>query len=398
MLRIAEVEMYHNTHKIYPQLLDFYSPPQSKEYPASNCNDGDVNTFCSNECAPSNDKSCPKTILEIDTYDCIFDELVITIVPGFESNSMGAIVSLLSGVKVLTRTVLREFLTVHMLRYSDLLPYFEPLSDEVSRVIFPYGSAVLVHANHVPGTCSYWRRVEKRLWEVCTFALFRRAITPQTTVLDVGAWIGPTSLFGANLAHRVVAFEPDPTAFNILKANVALNTHLNITVLQNCLSSKEGRVNMASATGGNSMSMITQAGEQPMDVQGMPMSHSFQAHCVTLEYVVSSLQLDPPYFLKMDIEGHEGEALPALAPWIAKNKPTLLVSMHLHVKTFSVDELVGIADTLNACPFLYEVDSSFRRYDGSRPSDCVQRIITLLPGQICMGCDYFCSFNDDIMR
>ena len=41
--------------------------------------------------------------------------------------------------------------------------------------------------------------------------------------IDIGAWIGPYTLLAAKLGMKVYAFEPDKTAYEVLKKNIKLN-------------------------------------------------------------------------------------------------------------------------------------------------------------------------------
>ena len=139
------------------------------------------------------------------------------------------------------------------------LKFFEEIATKhnIKRVIFPKGGAVLVNFNNVIGTPCFWCLVEHGLWEPVTFQMFRKHIQSTTLVLDIGSWIGPTSLFAANLAHTVLAFEPDHIAYNQLRSNVDLNPHLNIHTLNKCVSNKHEFITMNSLELGNSMSMVS---------------------------------------------------------------------------------------------------------------------------------------------
>ena len=88
----------------------------------------------------------------------------------------------------------------------------------------------------------FWDRVDAGTWEPTTFQVFDREIDAQTTVLDFGAWIGPTTLYAAARARRVIAFEPDPIAANHLRSNIAINPELaaKITVIEKAVAPQAG--------------------------------------------------------------------------------------------------------------------------------------------------------------
>ena len=70
---------------------------------------------------------------------------------------------------------------------------------------------------------SFWDLVNKGKWETETFSVFDKYINNQTLFIDIGGWIGPTSLYGAQLAKKTLSLEPDPVAFKRLKQNADLN-------------------------------------------------------------------------------------------------------------------------------------------------------------------------------
>ena len=73
------------------------------------------------------------------------------------------------------------------------------------------------------------------IYEPFETELLKNEITPGETVLDIGANIGYYTLIFAKSVGpegRVVAFEPDPTNFDLLQQNIALNGYKNATVAQ----------------------------------------------------------------------------------------------------------------------------------------------------------------------
>src|SRR5690349_10667280 len=101
----------------------------------------------------------------------------------------------------------------------------------------------------------YWRSIVDGTWEPETFRIFDRFIDREHSYLDVGAFIGPTLLYGCQLAKRVYGFEPDPLAFAELKRNIELNRPLtdNVQILELCLAPKSGQIGFGSAgEGGDS--------------------------------------------------------------------------------------------------------------------------------------------------
>src|SRR5918994_6819920 len=69
----------------------------------------------------------------------------------------------------------------------------------------------------------FWYAWQLGFWERETFNVIDKFVTKGHTFIDVGAWIGPTVLYGVHRAARAFAFEPDPVAFPELEANAKAN-------------------------------------------------------------------------------------------------------------------------------------------------------------------------------
>jgi len=153
-------------------------------------------------------------------------------------------------------------------------------------------------------------------WEPELLELLDRLLQDGGLYLDVGAWIGPTVLWASRYADRIVAVEPDPVAFDVLTANVALNGLVANTRLVNAaIADRDGPVELWARDGWGS-SMSTLLGDRGMSVK--------VAGCR-----LASLELDDtPVLVKMDIEGGEAVVLPDAYPLLVEWGAPLLLSVH----------------------------------------------------------------------
>jgi FkbM family methyltransferase len=170
---------------------------------------------------------------------------------------------------------------------------------------------------------AFWNRVEEGTWEPLTFSVFDRFLDAEHSYLDIGAWIGPTVLYGASVARHCYAMEPDPLAYSELCRNVDLNASIKdrVTLSRQCLAAACGPVrlgNKTSSRGGDSMSSLLFADSRV----------SWEAEGVTLERFFSDNHICDCSFIKMDIEGGEFEVLPAIAGYLAEQRPTVYLSLH----------------------------------------------------------------------
>lgn len=187
----------------------------------------------------------------------------------------------------------------------------------------------------------FWDRVENGDWEPHTFSVFDRFLNPEHSYIDVGAWIGPTVLYGAHLARHCYAMEPDPVAFSRLRENVLLNESLQprITLSPQCLSATCGPVslgNKTSTAGGDSMSSLLFAGD----------AVNWEVSGITLERFLLDQTIRDCSFIKMDIEGGEFEVLPAIAGCLTERRPTLYLSLHPELVPDAEQRVTALYDAI----------------------------------------------------
>lgn len=171
-----------------------------------------------------------------------------------------------------------------------------------------------------PYHSKFWRKATAGKWEPGTFAVLEQFLDRGHDYLDIGAWIGPTVLYGARKARHVWCFEPDPEAFRALAWNIALNDITNVSAFAAAISQDVGVARMASFGGekGDSMtSLLNAEGANGSDV-------------LTIGWAqfAGSVDLSGVSLVKMDIEGAEFDVLPALLPWLKEQRPTLYLSTH----------------------------------------------------------------------
>ncbi len=191
-----------------------------------------------------------------------------------------------------------------------------------------------------PYHSKFWRKASAGEWEPETFAVLDKYLSPGSDYLDIGAWIGPTALYGARKARHVYCFEPDPTAFRHLAWNLDLNDMRNVSAFGVALSDQFGVARMASARGepGDSTSSLLLDGD-----------HGTDALTISWEQFEAVNDLSNVSLVKMDIEGAEISVLPNLVPWLEKQRPALFLSTHAPYLSDSkrVSEMNNLFDALS---------------------------------------------------
>lgn len=193
------------------------------------------------------------------------------------------------------------------------------ISNKMKRIL---GKNVLFDYNR------FWRNVQNNRWENHTFTIFDTFLDKDHSYIDIGAWIGPTALYGCQIANHCYAIEPDPIAWKELEQNVSMNPKLQdkITLFQGCIGNTCSTVSFGShphcgSHFGNSLSsMLFGKSEDAILVRS-----------ITLEKFIQMNHIRNCNFIKMDIEGGETLVLPNIINYLQKNKPTLFLSLHPHL-------------------------------------------------------------------
>lgn len=193
----------------------------------------------------------------------------------------------------------------------------EPLIEEVSRSGLSFNIAYSEHRD-------FWRTFSDGSWEPHTTEILDTQLDTSTTFIDVGAWIGPTTLYGAQRAGRTIAIEPDPAAFKELKTNVQINCGRgwseNVELIEAAAWPVKEKVRVSNSMRfGDSMTSTLLDSSQ----------NSFLAESVNIEDLVQDdMQMARSIFVKMDIEGGEFQLIKSLKTLLAYDQLGLLLSLH----------------------------------------------------------------------
>jgi len=158
-------------------------------------------------------------------------------------------------------------------------------------------------------------------------------------VFDIGAYVGDTALWFSKAVGpqgKVYAFEPEPSNFEKLKANIERSKVTNVIPLQLALSETEGEMQVSSAAGS---SVITQAGT------------GLSVKVTTIDKFVEANKLPRVDFIKMDVEGHELKVLEGAHETIQAFKPSMALSAY-----HRGDDLIKLPK------FLLELNPHYRFY------------------------------------
>ena len=120
-------------------------------------------------------------------------------------------------------------------------------------------------------------------------------IKPTDVVLDAGAFVGDFTIKAAKIAREVIAVEPIPWTFQLLKQNVEQNGLKNVTMVNKALYKQSGKV-----------TLLDQGGSYATD--NSHVTEGVEVEATTVDELLTSLGIKVDV-VKMDVEGAEAYAL-----------------------------------------------------------------------------------------
>lgn len=141
---------------------------------------------------------------------------------------------------------------------------------------------------------------------------------------DIGAHFGYYSLMASRLSGgsgRVYAFEPSKANYQILRKNVHRNHSENVSTFELAVSDFTGEIEFSN--GSNSYANTV--------VKGSPIfteSDIVKVPCMDIDHFVNEQQVNKVDFVKIDIEGHELNALKGAESTLRNYRPAIYLATH----------------------------------------------------------------------
>lgn len=159
-------------------------------------------------------------------------------------------------------------------------------------------------------------------WEPAVVEAIQAQVEPGMTALDIGAHVGFYTLLLARLvgaAGRVFSFEPIPGNYRRLEENIQLNRLQQVTPVNHAVLARSCEIE-ANVPGdepcSGSISLYQDYGTPRVRVTAVSLDEYFGDAMGRVD------------FIKMDVEGAEGEVLQGGTETIRKFRPRLLVELH----------------------------------------------------------------------
>lgn len=164
-------------------------------------------------------------------------------------------------------------------------------------------------------------------WEPETHAVLDKYLHPDKCFVDIGAWIGPLTMYASLSSKHVYSIEADPVALQCLNAGIAESSCMNVTVIDKALCAQTGWVCMTRnlfrpcSALGDSTSQVKECVTERDDAHPTP-------SCSVKDLEAMGL-FDNASIVKVDIEGGEQHVILNLLRVCHKKHVPLYVSFHL---------------------------------------------------------------------
>lgn len=150
--------------------------------------------------------------------------------------------------------------------------------------------------------------------------IIRDYVADGDTVYDIGANIGYVSLSLAKrvgLNGRVIAFEPLPRNADCFRQNIGNNRIRNVQLLEVAASDKCGDAVIRFGENLATASLVWHRDD--------PGSTELKIRTVVIDQLVEAGELGYPTFVKIDVEGSEGQVLQGMRHTIAAARPVVFI-------------------------------------------------------------------------
>jgi FkbM family methyltransferase len=181
---------------------------------------------------------------------------------------------------------------------------------------------------------SFWNDIYST-WENDTFEILDKFLNKDKIFIDIGAWIGPTSIYGSRKSKHVFSIEADNLSFYDLSFNLYNNCDKNYTLINKAIYNID---NIEIKFGKNKFLTNSNFNDSTSHIYDIDIhnidsgnNHNFYfIQTITLKNIINNYNIDPSEIslIKVDIEGGEENILNDLYHLNLQYNVPLYISFH----------------------------------------------------------------------
>lgn len=164
----------------------------------------------------------------------------------------------------------------------------------------------------------YWHLFENGTWEAPALDAIDRLLPAGGVLLDIGAWVGPITLWAAKRGAQVLAIEPDPEAYRQLMMNISLND----------VGDQVRVIHAAAATSVGMTSLWSVDDHWGESTSSMTLKKGAEIQVPTIDIVEVARTIEGLSLVKCDIEGGETTIMPTLGPLLRSLRVPMVLAIH----------------------------------------------------------------------
>lgn len=161
------------------------------------------------------------------------------------------------------------------------------------------------------------------LHEIALLRMIMKELGPDATYFDIGANIGVHTIEFARQGKSVISFEPQRYIFQMLCANIALNSLFNVHAIWGAVGESESVIDIPfvdyKQPGSYGNLELRQVTNEYMGQIDRSINEKVQL------YAIDKMDLPPPDFIKIDVEGMESNVIEGAKETLKKQKPIVMV-------------------------------------------------------------------------
>ena len=154
--------------------------------------------------------------------------------------------------------------------------------------------------------------LHNNIWEENLVNIFEEYITKDDVVIDIGTYIGSHTLKMAELAKKVISFEPQPIISECVKKTLKKKNIKNVIHYDIALSNFKGYTNIHTNNDGDS------------SLEGLRDYKFINKYKCSVD-LLDNLILEPIKLIKIDVECSEFEVLSGACRVIEESKPIIIL-------------------------------------------------------------------------
>jgi FkbM family methyltransferase len=180
-------------------------------------------------------------------------------------------------------------------------------------------------------------------WETFTYDCVEKFSKKDGIFIDIGAWIGPITMYASRLNKKCYSVEPDKIAYDELLLNLSLNESITNTICQQiAIYNIDGNIELGSESFGNSNTRVNT--DRILNVL-TPIKDYDKVKCQTVSTFMKTNEIDVNKIsmIKIDVEGAEVEII---QDSFFKDNPNIPVHLSLHPPLFKQESYSASIKTI----------------------------------------------------